>query len=165
MADIANEAGIAKGSLYHYFSSKDEIYQRLLNNVRGRIDLAAEVRGKAPAAERLEHLIRARLQTTVEYPLEVGLLVREMIHMDGPAGEWARADPKRYFNAIRQIIIQGQKEGSFRAADPDILASTILGILANLPVWYRLGGRIDPDDLVAEVTEFVMQGVRRGITS
>jgi len=157
--DIAEAAGIVKGSLYHYFSSKEEIYERLVENVRGRIDFEQEVKGKAPARERLDHLVRTRLATTVEYPLEVGLLVRELVRMTGPAGDWAREDPKRYFVAIRQIILQGQKEGTFRAVDPDIMASVIFGILAHLPTWYRLGGRIAPDALVEEITEFVLCGL------
>lgn len=157
--DIAEEAGIVKGSLYHYFSSKEEIYERLVENVRGRIDLEQEVSGKGSAQDRLDHLLRIRLATTVEYPLEIGLLVRELIRMDGPVGDWARQDPKRYFVAIRQIVIQGQKEGVFRAVDPDIIASVIFGILAHLPTWYRLGGRIQPQALVSEVTEFVLAGL------
>jgi AcrR family transcriptional regulator len=157
--DIAREAGIVKGSLYHYFGSKDEIYERLVNNVRGRINFEEEIKGKAPAADRLSHLLRTRLETTVEYPLEVGLLARELVRMNGPAGEWAREDPKRYFVAIRQIIIQGQKERAFRPVDPDIMASVIFGILAHLPTWYRLGGRIRPDALVDEIAEFIMAGL------
>ncbi|HKY91117.1 MAG TPA: TetR/AcrR family transcriptional regulator [Nevskiaceae bacterium] len=159
LGDIAEAAGIVKGSLYHYFDSKEEIYERLVENVRGMLDFDAEVKGTAPAADRLGHLVRTRLSTTVQYPLEVALLVRELIHMKGPAGEWAREDPKKYFNAIRQIIIQGQKEGTFRAVDPDIIASVIHGIFAHLPNWYRRGGRIEPDALTDEVTEYILAGL------
>ncbi|WP_281783680.1 TetR/AcrR family transcriptional regulator [Sinimarinibacterium flocculans] len=159
LGDIAEAAGIVKGSLYHYFDSKEEIYERLVKNVRGMLDFDAEVKGSSPAAERLEHLVRTRLDTTVQYPLEVALLVRELIHMKGPAGDWAREDPKKYFNAIRQIIIQGQKEGTFRPVDPDVIASVIHGIFAHLPNWYRRGGRIDPEALTDEVTEFILTGL------
>jgi AcrR family transcriptional regulator len=158
--DIAEEAGIVKGSLYHYFRSKEDIYRRLVENVRSRIDIDQEVNTKASAMDRLDRLVRARLSTTVEYPLEVGLLVRELVRLDGPAGDWAREDPKRYFVAIRRLLIEGQKEGVFRAADPDILAAVIVGIFAHLPTWYRLGGRIRPGALVDEASEFLLAGLR-----
>ena len=158
--DIAREAGIVKGSLYHYFSSKEEIYERLVENVRSRINFEEEVTGKSPAEERLMHLLRMRLEATVEYPLEIELLVKALIRIPGEVGDWARQDPKRYFVAIRQIIIQGQKEGKFRAVDPDIIASVIFGILANLPNWYRRGGRIRPDALVDEILEFILTALR-----
>jgi AcrR family transcriptional regulator len=157
--DIAEAAGIAKGSLYHYFESKEEIYDRLIKNVRGMLDLEAEVKGHAPAAARLAHLVRTRLETTVEFPLEIALLIREMIHIEGPVGDWAREDPKKYFNAIRQIIIQGQKEGCFRPVDPDVIASVIFGVLAQLPNWYRQGGRVSPESLVIEITEYILAGL------
>ena len=162
--DIAEAAGIVKGSLYHYFESKEEIYDRLIKNVRGTLDFDAEVSGAAPAAERLAHLVRTRLALTVEYPMEVALLVKELIHLKGPAGDWAREDPKKYFNAIRQILLQGQKEGSFRALDIDVIASTIHGIFSHLPNWYRKGGRISPDELVDEMTEYILAGVLKDST-
>jgi len=157
--DIAEAAGIVKGSLYHYFESKEEIYERLIRNVRGTLDFEAEVTGPAPAAERLAHLVRTRLALTTEYPVEVALLVRELIHLKGLTGDWAREDPKRYFNAIRQIILQGQKEGAFRPVDIDVIASTIGGIFAHLPYWYRKGGRVSQEELVDEMTEYIIAGV------
>ena len=66
----------------------------------------------------------------------------------GNARKAAREDPKKYFNAVRQIILQGQKEGGFRPVDIDVVASTIFGIFAHLPYWYRKGGRISPESLV-----------------
>jgi AcrR family transcriptional regulator len=157
--DIAAAAGIVKGSLYHYFESKEEIYDRLIKNVRGTLDFDAEVRPDRPAAQRLAHLVRTRLALTVEYPVEVALLVRELVHLKGPAGDWAREDPKKYFNAVRQIILQGQKEGTFRPVDIDVVASTIFGIFAHLPYWYRKGGRISPEALVDEMSEYIIAGV------
>jgi len=157
--DIAAAAGIVNGSLYHYFESKEEIYDRLIKNVRGTLDFDAEVKPDRPAAERLAHLVRTRLELTVEYPVEVALLVRELVHLKGPAGDWAREDPKKYFNAVRQIILQGQKEGTFRPVDIDVVASTIFGIFAHLPYWYRKGGRISPEALVDEMSEYIIAGV------
>jgi TetR/AcrR family transcriptional regulator, cholesterol catabolism regulator len=157
--DIAREAGISKGSVYHYFGSKQELYERLVNNVRGRINFEEEIRGHAPARERLQHLIRTRLEATVEYPLEVGLLSRELLRMEGPVGDWARNDPKRYLIAIRQLILQGQREGTFRPMDLDIMASTIFGILVHVTNWYRLGGRIQAQDLVYELVDFIIRGL------
>jgi TetR/AcrR family transcriptional regulator, cholesterol catabolism regulator len=157
--DIAAAAGIVKGSLYHYFESKEEIYERLIINVRGTLDFEAEVTGAKPAADRLAHLVRTRLALTVEYPVEVALLVRELVHLKGAVGDWAREDPKKYFNAVRQIILQGQKEGTFRPADIDVVASTIGGIFSHLPYWYRKGGRVAPDELVDEMSEFILAGV------
>jgi TetR/AcrR family transcriptional regulator, cholesterol catabolism regulator len=157
--DIAAAAGIVKGSLYHYFESKEEIYDRLIKNVRGTLDFQAEVRGPAPAAERLAHLVRTRLALTVEYPVEVAILVRELVHLKGPVGDWAREDPKKYFNAVRQIVLQGQREGTFRAMDIDVIASTIGGIFTHLPYWYRKEGRVSPEELVDEMAEFILAGV------
>jgi len=158
--DIARQAGIVKGSLYHYFSSKDEIYERLVKNVRTTLNLEEEVHKDGPAIERLEHLLRSRMSQTAEYPLEVGLLSRQMVQMEGPIGDWAREIPRSYFNAVRRVIVQGQKEGLLRPVDPDVIAAMILGVLNSICQWYRPGGRVAADELVDELTEFILTGLR-----
>lgn len=158
--DIAREAGIVRGSLYHYFGSKEEIYDRLVNNVVGTLDVEEEAARDGPPAERLEHILRTRLQLTVAYPTEVGLIGRQLVRMDGEVGEWARNFRRKHFAALRQLIVAGQKEGVFRAGDPDILAATTLGLLVQVCDWYRPGGRVGAEALIEEMVEFVMGGLR-----
>ena len=159
LSDIAEAAGIVKGSLYHYFDSKEEIYERLVSNVRGMLDFEPAVDDGAVAAERLERFVRARLEVTLQYPLEVALLARDLVRMKGPTGDWARQGPKKYFQTLRQLILQGQKEGAFRAVDPDVVAAMIQGVFSHLPTWYRASGREDAAILVTEMTEYIMAGL------
>jgi AcrR family transcriptional regulator len=159
--DIAREAGIVRGSLYHYFGSKEEIYERLVNNVVGTLDIEEEATRHGPPAERLEHILRARLALTLAYPTEVGLIGRQLVRVEGEVGEWARDFRRKHFTAIRQLIVAGQKEGVFRAGDPDILAATTLGLLVQVCEWYRPGGRVGAEALIEEMVEFVMGGLRR----
>ena len=159
LSDIAEAAGIVKGSLYHYFDSKEEIYERLVSNVRGMLDFEAAVDDGAVAADRLERFVRARLEVTLQYPLEVALLARDLVRMKGPTGDWARQGPKKYFQTLRQLILQGQKEGAFRAVDPDVVAAMIQGVFGHLPTWYRNSGREDSATLINEMTEYVMAGL------
>lgn len=162
LSDIAEAAGIVKGSLYHYFDSKEEIYERLIANVRGVFEVDLEIVADGPAAERLDRFIRSRIAMILRHPLEVALLVRDLVRMKGPAGDWAREAPKNYYATLRHLIIQGQKEGSFRAVDPDVVASVIQGVLAHLPNWYRSSGRVDAEALTNEMTEYVLAGLVGG---
>lgn len=159
LSDIAEAAGIVKGSLYHYFDSKEEIYERIVNNVRGMLDFDAEFEGDSPAAERLERFVRRHLEVIFRYPVEVALLVRDLVRMKGPAGDWAREGPKRRQQALRLLILQGQKEGSFRAVDTDAVASAIQGIFSHVPTWYRDSDRRDAGALTDELTEYVLTGL------
>ena len=161
LSDIAEAAGIVKGSLYHYFDSKEEIYERLVGNVRSLFDVDTDLAGNGSAAERLEHFIRGQMAVILEHPLEIALLARDLTRMKGAVGDWAREGPKKTFGVIRQIILQGQKEGSFRAADPDVVAGMIQGTLGHVPNWYRGGDAMPPEALTDELVDYIIAGVRQ----
>lgn len=160
LSDIAEAAGIVKGSLYHYFDSKEEIYARLVNNVRALFEGETDLDTSGSAVERLELFVRSRVNVILQHPLEIALLNRDLVRMKGAIGDWAREGPRKNFAVIRKIVLQGQKDGSFRAADPDLVSSMILGVLAHVPNWYHRDHPSQPEELLREVLEYVMGGIR-----
>jgi TetR/AcrR family transcriptional regulator, cholesterol catabolism regulator len=159
LEDIAREAGIVKGSLYHYFESKEDIYERLIEDIVNLVDFKDVAKGTTPPEERLEAMVRRRVEMVAAHPVEIGILGRQLAHMDGDIGDWARDYRRRNFDALRQVIGQGQRSGVFRPADPEALAAFILGTITVLSEWYRPGGRLDADTIVDELTQFIMSGV------
>lgn len=62
IADIATEAGVATGTLYNYFSSKEEIFQSILDDGRERLEvLLGECESIEDPLERLRGLLRVLL--------------------------------------------------------------------------------------------------------
>ncbi len=159
LGDIAQAAGIVKGSLYHYFDSKEEIYERLFRRVRTLSDFDGRDGPGISARDRLNHFLQAHLNVSTTHPLEAALLARDMVRMQGTLGEWARSTPKRHAGTIRQLIIQGQKEGEFRASDPDAIAGLIMGILAHVPHWILEARPVDAQAVAREMCEFVLIGL------
>lgn len=159
LGDIAQAAGIVKGSLYHYFDSKEEIYERLFRRVRTLSDFHGSDGAGTSARDRLNHFLQAHLNVSTTHPLEAALLARDMVRMQGALGEWARSTPKRHAGTIRQLIIQGQKEGEFRASDPDAIAGLIMGILAHVPHWILEARPVDAQAVAREMCEFVLIGL------
>lgn len=159
--DIAREAGIAKGSLYHYFDSKEEIYERLVANVVGTLagDVVASTRGTP--SEKMERIVERWVSQVAEYPLEVGLLYRQLVHLEGPGGEWARAVRRDNVARLREAIIAGQASGEFRDGDLEVLAHQVMGSIAALTDWYKPDGQVKVDALVPEVTAFIMAGLEK----
>lgn len=159
LEDIAREAGIVKGSLYHYFESKEQIYERLIEEIVNLVEVEESVHKKGPADQRLASIVHRLVELVAEHPVEVGILGRQLVNMEGEIGEWARSYRRRNFEGIREIIIQGQRAGIFRQADPDALAAFILGNLTALPEWYRPEGRLDKESIGQEMVGYVLCGV------
>ena len=159
--DIAAEAGIVKGSLYHYFDSKEHIYQRLVETIKGTFDEASEAPESLPPEKRLEIIARARATQVASNPVAIGIFSRQMIKMEGEVGRWSRDLARRTLATLRSLVVQGQRTGAFRAGDPDLLARHIMGSWIYLVDWYRPkeGESIQP--VVDELVEFVLAGVRK----
>ena len=58
------------------------------------------------------------------------------------------------------MIKEGTTDGSFRTdVDPKIASIFILSILNAIERWYRHGGRLSRNQLVAQLTEFCLNGI------
>jgi AcrR family transcriptional regulator len=65
VAAIAREAGLAKGTLYLYYRSKNEIYWAALRS--GLVELGREIRERMEAADTIETKIQAFMETKISY--------------------------------------------------------------------------------------------------
>ena len=135
VAEIAREAGMAAGTLYNYFDSKDAIYQSICE-VRGAEALdetRAIAQSPGPALERLQRLIEWVLGHIESHAdqFQMHLAMRavaewEMKHVHGEA---ALANYVEHLSIIEGLCAEAQKAGALRkdvtAAD---LATTLAGI-------------------------------------
>src|SRR3954453_13353617 len=115
VGDIAEEAGVAHGLLYHYFRSKDEVLEtifretwQLLDSECARIEASG-----VPFREQLRRFARIYLGSWLITPELIGGLVREVARSPD-VGE--RVDEiKSVFVALQRIIAAAQERGEVRA--------------------------------------------------
>ena len=156
---IADAAGIVKGSLYHYFDSKEDIFARLITQITDMVEATDVIREQSPPDVTLRQVVRAQAELVVENPVEMGILARQLVQMEGEVGEWARSVRRRYLDDVRDLILTGQKKGVFREGDPTLLAELVLGSVTVVTEWYRPGGRVDGEQMADELTEFIMHAM------
>jgi TetR/AcrR family fatty acid metabolism transcriptional regulator len=150
VGDIAEEAGVAHGLLYHYFSSKDEVLETIFRETWS--DLLSEIDGieasDAPAREQLERVAARLLRSWRVHPDVVRVLVREIARsaeVQQRIGELVKP-----IEAIQRIIAHGQETGEFRSNFDARLAGIVFygGIEEVLSAWV-LGQIPDGDEAVA----------------
>jgi len=163
VGDIAKDAGVAYGLVYHYFDSKDAVLEAVFHEAWGRL-LAAinEVeRSRQPAPEQLRLVTKIVLRTWRDDPDLVRLLVREITrspHLQREIDEIAEA-----FAALERIVAHGQREGTIRATlDARLAAWMLYGALEEILTGWVLGQLRDaPDDVIAAeraVTDTLVAG-------
>jgi TetR/AcrR family fatty acid metabolism transcriptional regulator len=125
VGDIAEEAGVAYGLLYHYFQSKEEVlltvfretWRALIETIR-----SVEQAGDRPR-EQLRKVAEILLRSWARDPDLVRVLVLEVTrsqHLPGEMDEIVES-----FAAIQEIVERGQADGSIRADLDARLASYI----------------------------------------
>jgi AcrR family transcriptional regulator len=157
--EVVSAAEVTKGALYHYFDSKDdllyEIYHSLIGIQTADLDrIIAEGRG---AAETVRAILVNLVVTTAARIDETAVFVREMHKLDSERMAAFRADRRRYQRTFREVIAKAQAAGEFSAVVPaDTAVLIALGVVNQLPTWYRPDGPKSPEQLGAEIADFVL---------
>jgi TetR/AcrR family transcriptional regulator, fatty acid metabolism regulator protein len=140
VGDIAEEAGVAHGLLYHYFASKDEVLETVFRDNWGvlleRIHAVEE--SAEPAREQLRHVAAILLRTWLHQPDVVRVLVREIAR--SPEVQERIGELVKPIAAIRRIVERGQERGEFRSdLDPALAAIVFYGGIDELLTGWVLG--------------------------
>jgi TetR/AcrR family transcriptional regulator, fatty acid metabolism regulator protein len=140
VGDIAEEAGVAHGLLYHYFESKDQVLEAVFHEnwsvLLARI--ASVEKSDEPAGDQLRHIAAIVLRTWLHLPDVVRVVIREFgrsPELAARIGELAQP-----IDLIRRVIERGIERGEFRAdVDPRIAATVVYGSIDELLTGWVLG--------------------------
>ncbi len=133
VGEIASEAGVAYGLVYHYFTSKEEILETIFRDTWSQMLSAIEAveEDGVPAAEQLRKVAAIVLRTWKRDPDLVRVLVREVTrspHIQREVGEIEHA-----YAALERIVERGQKNGEFRDdVEPRLAALILYGALEEI---------------------------------
>jgi AcrR family transcriptional regulator len=166
VGDIAEEAGIAHGLLYHYFSSKDEVLETIFRDnwtlLLDRIHAVEE--SDEPAREQLGHVAAILLRTWRHEPDVVRVLVREIAR--SPELQQRIGELVKPIDAIQRIVEHGQRTGEFRSELDSRLAAIIFyGGIDELLTGWVLGQLPDGEDAVAAAESTLVDVVCAGFAA
>lgn len=158
--DVAASLSVTKPTIYHYFSSKDEI---LFECVRLGLDEIREVAARAAAEggsglERLRKLIRAyALIKTRDFGMCVSRTTDDQLGPESRAQ--FRAIKREIHEILQTVLIEGMEDGSISPGDPRLTAFTVAGALNWIARWYVTDGAMTPQEIAAGMAETFTQGL------
>jgi AcrR family transcriptional regulator len=164
VGDIAEEAGVAHGLLYHYFPSKEAVLETVFRDTWA--DLLEAIRdverSGAAGREQLRHVAAILLRSWRRQPDLVRVLVREIARSGGLGSRVE--DVRAMLAAIERIVERGQGTGEFRAElDPRLAAIVVYGALEEFLTGWVLGLLPDGDEEVARAERAVVDVVCGGL--
>jgi TetR/AcrR family fatty acid metabolism transcriptional regulator len=163
VAMIARRAGVADGTIYLYFSNKEEILLSLFERAMGRFisEGRSQVDQGAGATEKLRQIVELHL-TLVGQDRDLAIITQvELRHSIHFMDTLSRSQVGEYLDILGQVVKQGMAEGSFRAdLDPVFAAKAIFGVLDEMATDWVLSRRNKRlESKVASVFDFLLGGL------
>ena len=164
VGDIANEAGVAYGLVYHYFSSKEEVLEHVFReNWQLLVDALRQVEESGqPPREQVRRVAAIVLRTWRDRPDLVRVLVREVAR--SPQLQQEIDEVAHVFASLERIVAHGQEEGAFRRdLDTRLAAYVLYGALEEILTGWVLGQLPDGEEDVARAERVVVQMLCDGL--
>lgn len=164
VGDIATEAGVAYGLVYHYFTSKEAVLEAVFRETWGLM-LAAihdvENRG-GPAPDQLRRVCKIVLRAWGDDPDLVRVLVREVAR--SPQIQREIDEIEQAFAALERIIERGQQEGTFTTGfAARSVALMLYGALEEVLTAWVMAQLPDDEDAVADAERTVVALFTNGL--
>lgn len=160
VADICEEAGVARGTFYNYFESKRAIFAAVVDELMAEvlgvvvpIDVTRPIPPQVVA--NVDRLIRAIAERDV-----ARVLLGEAAGLDAEGDAALLEFYQSAFRRIEAALETGQRLGVVRPGPVDLTARCLLGLIKEPVFQARLAGqRLEPERLVSEVVRLLTAGI------
>ncbi len=163
MDQIARESGLAKGHIYHYFRSKEEIFTEIridaVNRIIEKLTAIASAAGDDSELA-LRRAISAVIARTFDEEEGYELGLPDPVSLSRENRKRIRALGRRYEQMFANIVRSGIDRQVFVPGDPKLMTFVILRAAFTVATWYRAGGKWKPQWIVDQVTEQLVRSVK-----
>ena len=153
LADVAARAGIAKGTIYLYFDSKEELFAEVVRHaILPHFETIEALAGQDGSAE---EILRLQLQTiysklvSTEVRYIPRLIIGEGNRFPELAEFYYREIISRCHSTLREVIKRGVSSGEFRKSALTWQPQAVLSPALSAAIWLLLFDRFAPLDLDA----------------
>jgi len=163
MQMLADEVGLGKPTLYHYFPSKIAILFAIHDtHIRALLDGLTHEAGADPIAS-LRAACVDILRQIASHPGYVRAFMDNYGDLTGAMRDQIRAARKEYFEAIRGLIVEGIERGIFRPCDPLITTYGFLGMCNWAYKWYPpMARERSPEEVADALCAPFFDGLKAG---
>jgi TetR/AcrR family transcriptional regulator, fatty acid metabolism regulator protein len=166
VSDIADEAGVAYGLVYHYFDSKDQVLNELFTE-RWSLLLTAieEVDAKSiPAREKLDAVAGFIIDSYRHDPELMKVIIVEVTRAANSFGRTHLPEISRAYESIAKIVAGGQASGEFRKdVDAEWASMWFYGAIEQLLSGWVFELIPDTDGDFAQARQMVVETICGGI--
>jgi AcrR family transcriptional regulator len=164
IADICDQAGVAKGLYYWYFPTKHDLFVELVRTMRRRLR-QAQAAGMDPTADPLTRM-RQGAEASVRFIAENASYFSfvEVERSETEMSGLLREGSDVYLRDVLALVDEAQRDGLVPDSDPTLVALGVVGAVSSFTNAWRNGRTtVTADELAAFVGDWVANAVAGGI--
>jgi TetR/AcrR family fatty acid metabolism transcriptional regulator len=168
MEAVAHEAGVAVGTIYNYFDSKQSILLSIFRaEFEERMRFYEELRGSGlPISEQIRRILQEHFSLLSERRELAQLLLRERFNVDQGFKDKIIDLYRRMLRQIETVIREGVEQGWVRSCNPRIIAPTLLAVVQSISACAMIYPEGEIQGILqtapAELTNFIWNGLKKG---
>lgn len=162
--EITASVGVAKGTLYYHFTSKEEIFNFLVEEgiklMQNSIDIKTSK--LTNYIDKIKAIVLIEIKVVVKYENLITILLSQFWGKE-TRHQMCKAQVYNYINKIENIVIEGIEKGEIKQGNPQAIASEIYGLICSTLVYkLRQKDPLDVMKLYYEFEETVINGLKTG---
>lgn len=129
MDDVARLTDIAKGTVYNYFESKEELYFTIMSQKLNNLNtsLKEKISGEISCIESLHSFVIHLYMFMMKYPSFFLMYQKEYLNAENDFCEQLKSQNEELKSILKGILRKGIRENQFRNIDEDFAVKLILG--------------------------------------
>jgi TetR/AcrR family transcriptional regulator, fatty acid metabolism regulator protein len=166
VSDIADEAGVAYGLVYHYFQSKDEVLDTLfLERWNVMLDAIRETDAQAiPARDKLHAIASFIIESYRHDPELMKVIIVEVTRAANSFGAVHLAKISEAYGQISGIVEQAQQRGEFRdTVSAQFAAMAFYGAIEQVLTGWIFGTLDEGDEAYERAKDYVVETICDGL--
>ena len=159
---LADEVGIGKPTLYHYFRSKSQILLAIHEEVITRVIEAhmERIQQDLPTEELLRHIAIDMLTFIKEHPGYVRAFFEHFEELDEDDQKDIRQQRQQFMAAVVGLVQSGIDSGRFRATDPHVAVLGFFGMINWTYKWLPADKTRSVEDVADTLCGLFLDGLR-----
>ncbi|MBE0635765.1 TetR/AcrR family transcriptional regulator [Candidatus Bipolaricaulota bacterium] len=165
MKTIAQEAGVAVGTIYNYFKDKDDLLLSVFEaGIRIRMDFLEELgRTSLPIRDQIQHLLESHFAQIREQQELAELILFERFHRGSRLRDRVLALQKLIIDQIAEFIRKGVAQGWVRPCHPQVVAQALYDLVQTMTACWVFSTPDEEADIFAsapkELADLIWMGL------
>ena len=166
LRELAQHCGIQGASIYHHFSSKQEILHDIMNYTMTTLieRLKETIDGVEDPLERLDRAIRFHIQFHIKNPHITHVTDAELRSLKAEYLEHIKRKRDEYEGFFHRMLTEGIAAGLIKVDDIPLTRMGILQMCTGVTIWFREDGPLTVDQVAEAYIQFIRWGVLGKVT-